>query len=75
MAEVIHKRIDELGPTDSIEWMIEYSIGRYHALTGNKKGQYALDFQHPYRLIISKDEIAIVCVKVEKIEDYHCIFC
>ena len=30
--------------------------GRYHELTGNRKGQWACDLDHPYRLIFVPHE-------------------
>ena len=34
--------------------MIQFRIGRCHALKGNRKGQYAVDLEHPYRLVFTK---------------------
>ena len=45
MSAKIHMRIDE---------MIQFRIGRCHALKGNRKGQYAVDLEHPYRLVFTK---------------------
>lgn len=51
MAELIHLRIDQLNAAETVEEMINFSIGRCHQLNGNREGQYALDLVHPYRLI------------------------
>jgi len=47
MADKIHQRIDEICAVDTVEIMIQFHIGRCHALKQNRKGQYALDLVHP----------------------------
>lgn len=71
MAAKIHTRIAELDAADDVETMVRYRIGRCHALTGNRKGQFALDLEHPYRLIFTEvnTEIQVVCIV--EITDYH----
>lgn len=54
MTELIHLRIDQLNAAETVEEMINFSIGRCHQLNGNREGQYALDLVHPYRLIFVK---------------------
>jgi proteic killer suppression protein len=71
MAVLIHQRVNEIRSAESIEQMIQFSIGRCHRLKGNKKDFYAMDLIHPYRLIISKDGAMVCCTKIEAIEDYH----
>ena len=71
MASLIHQRIAEIASADSIEQMVQFSIGRCHPLHGNRDGQFALDLQHPYRLIVTKDKNRIICAKIEEITDYH----
>jgi len=71
MAELIHHRIAEIKSSDSIEQMVQFMIGRCHPLHGNMDGYYAMDLEHPYRLIISKDGKKLLCARVENIEDYH----
>lgn len=43
--------MDEIDASGTIEEMVQYHIGRCHPLKGNRKGQYATDLVHPYRLI------------------------
>ena len=43
MAEKIHQRIDEISAADTVEMMIQFHIGRCHALSQNRKGQYAME--------------------------------
>lgn len=54
MSAKIHMRIDEIRAVDTVEEMIQFRIGRCHALKGNRKGQYAVDLEHPYRLFFTK---------------------
>jgi proteic killer suppression protein len=54
---------------------------RRHELKGKRKGQYAIDVQQPYRLIIepvtsrskkaSADLGAVTAIRIIAIEDYH----
>lgn len=71
MAEKIQQRIDQITAADSVEMLIEFHIGRCHPLKQNRKGQYAVDLVHPYRLVFEKkgDEIQIAIVL--EIVDYH----
>ena len=71
MAEKIQQRIDQITAADSVEMLIEFHIGRCHPLKQNRKGQYAVDLVHPYRLVFEKkgDEIQIAIIL--EIVDYH----
>ena len=71
MARLIHQRIDELKSADSVEILVQYSIGRCHSLEGNRKGEYAMDLVHPYRLIFEYKKTEIQVVRIINIEDYH----
>ena len=71
MAVLIHQRIVEIKSADSIEQMVQFSIGKCHPLQGDKEGYYAMTLEQPYRLIISKDGTKLLCARIEKIEDYH----
>lgn len=71
MAELIHLRIDQLNAAETVEEMINFSIGRCHQLNGNREGKYALDLVHPYRLIFVKIDDQIQIVKIIEIVDYH----
>ena len=71
MAVLINQRIAEITSADSIEQMVQFSIGRCHPLHGNRDGQFSMDLEHPYRLIITKDKDKIMCAKIEEIVDYH----
>ncbi len=71
MAEKIHQRVDELRAMDTVEELVQFHIGRCHALTGNRKGQYAMDLVHPYRLVFRKIGKDIQIANVMEIVDYH----
>ena len=71
MAEKIHQRIDEIAATENVEMMIQFHIGRCHPLTQNRKGQYAVDLVHPYRLVFEKKGDEIQIVHILEIVDYH----
>lgn len=71
MAEKLQLRIDQIAAAISVEMMIQYRIGRCHQLTGNRKGQYAVDLIHPYRLLFEKRETEVQIAYVMEIVDYH----
>jgi proteic killer suppression protein len=71
MALIIHQRVNEILAADSIDQLVQFSIGRCHRLKGNKKDLYAMDLIHPYRLILSKVGSSVCCTQIEAIEDYH----
>lgn len=71
MACKIHQRIDEISASETIEMMIRFHIGRCHPLTQNRKGQYAVDLVHPYRLVFEKNGNEIQIANILEIVDYH----
>ena len=71
MADKIHQRVDEIRAADTVEMMIRFHIGRCHSLTQNRKGQYALDLVHPYRLVFEKKGKEIQIANILEIVDYH----
>ncbi len=48
-------RLSDLHIAVSLE-DVRYLPGRYHELSGNRKGQWACDLEHPYRLIFRPHE-------------------
>lgn len=70
-AGLIHQRVDEIYAAVSVEMLVQFGIGRCHRLFGNRKGQYAMDLEHPLRLIfeVNGDEIQIA--EIQEIVDYH----
>lgn len=71
MSAKIHMRIDEIRAVDTVEEMIQFRIGRCHALKGNRKGQYVVDLEHPYRLVFTKHGNEIEIAHILEIVDYH----
>ena len=71
MAEKIDMRIGEISAADTVEMMIQFRICRCHPLTQNRKGQYAMDLVHPYRLVFEKNGNEIQIANILEIVDYH----
>lgn len=71
MSNKIQMRIDQITAAETVEEMIQYHIGRCHSLTSNRKGQYAVDLVHPYRLIFEKHGEQIQIAHIMEIVDYH----
>ncbi|MCQ2400755.1 MAG: type II toxin-antitoxin system RelE/ParE family toxin [Lachnospiraceae bacterium] len=71
MAEKIDMRIGEISAADTVEMMVQFHIGRCHTLTQNRKGQYAVDLVHPYRLVFEKHGDEIQIAHILEIVDYH----
>jgi len=72
MAEIIDQRIGEIRAADSVEMLMKFHIGRCHQLKSNRKGQYAVDLIHPYRLVFEKHGDVIQIAHIIEIVDYHC---
>lgn len=70
MAVKIHQRIEQIEAVDTVNLLVQYSVGRCHRLSGNRQGQYAMDLVHPYRLVFVEKDTAIE-IQVISIEDYH----
>lgn len=75
-AKLLHRRIRELKSSDSLEDMVKYRVGRCHPLKGNLVGKFALDLEHPYRLIVepikdSSNTYGIRIVRLLEVDDYH----
>jgi proteic killer suppression protein len=77
------KRLTYLREADTLE-DIRNLPGGYHELVGDRKGQWACDLDHPYRLIFTPQEnpipvnesgqyiwIEIMGIEVVEIVDYH----
>ncbi|WP_077391683.1 type II toxin-antitoxin system RelE/ParE family toxin [Mobilibacterium timonense] len=71
MANKIHQRIDEITASDTVEVLVQCRIGRCHLLSNNRKGQYAMDLVHPYRLVFEKRGEEIQIANILEIVDYH----
>ena len=71
MSEKIQMRISEIQAADTVEEMIQWHIGRCHMLKNNRKGQYAVDLVHPYRLVFENHGNEIQIAHIIEIVDYH----
>lgn len=71
MAILIHQRVDQIEAATSIDELVRFSIGRCHPLEGNRKGEYAMDLVHPYRLVFEQVKGQIEVVRIINVEDYH----
>lgn len=71
LAIKIHQRLDQISAADTIEILITTGLGKCHALTGSRKGQYAMHLNASWRIIfsVSGETIQIACI--EEITDYH----
>lgn len=70
MAVKIHQRIGQIEAADSVDLLVQFSVGRCHQLLGNRQGQFAMDLVHPYRLVFVEKDTDIE-IQVISIEDYH----
>lgn len=71
MAVLIFQRIEEIQASPTVEFMIEHRIGRCHPLKFDRKGQYAVDLVHPFRLVFQKQGSEIQIARIIEITDYH----
>lgn len=82
-ADLYKKRLDVLSFAVTLE-DVRNVPGRFHELKKDRKGQWACDLDHPYRLIFEPHEnpiptnedgqflwIEIKGVEIIEIEDYH----
>ena len=76
-------RLDDMALVDNLEILMGLP-GRHHPLTGDRKGQFACDLEHPFRLIYEPaneplptdknnsliySEVTIV--EIIEVKDYH----
>ncbi|MEA4905621.1 MAG: type II toxin-antitoxin system RelE/ParE family toxin [Petrimonas sp.] len=82
-AKKFNIRLNDLRNADTLE-DVRHLPGRYHELVEDRKGQWACDLDHPYRLIFEPHEqpiptdkdgkyiwIEIKGVEIIEIKDYH----
>ena len=82
-AKLFGDRLDDIDAATSLE-DVRYLPGNYHELKGDRKGQWACDLDHPYKLIIQPHEdpipldengkyiwIEIKGVEILEITNYH----
>lgn len=71
MSGKIQQRIAEISASDSVEVLLKNGIGRCHPLFHNRKGQYAMSLEEPYRLIFEKIDSTVQIAKICELVDYH----
>jgi len=83
MFELYKQRLDQLKASKTLE-DLRHHPGKFHELTRDRKGQWACNLVHPYRLIFTVQEdliptddagkyiwIEIAGVEILEITDYH----
>lgn len=84
MAQVIRRRIALLVMADSLTEVPSLPPARRHSLSGIRRGQYAIDLAHPYRLIFEPnhnpvpfredggvDTDRVTSITILEVVDYH----
>ena len=71
IADKIHMRIDQIAAADSVEELIQYSIGKCHMLRGDREGQYAMHLAEPWRLVFTVEREVVQIACIIEIVDYH----
>lgn len=82
-ARQLRKRLLQLEAAETLE-ELRYQSGRFHELKGDRKGQWACDLAHPYRLVFTPTDpiavdsnghkppqAALAAVVIIEIVDYH----
>jgi len=82
-AKLYKQRLDDLRDAETLE-EVRFLPGNFHELIGTRKGQWACNLEHPYRLIFEPHEnpiptndsgqyiwIEIKGVEIIEIVDYH----
>ena len=82
-AKLLITRINALLDATTLE-DVRYLPGRFHELTGDRKGQWSCDLDQPYRLVFTPHEnpipanndgqyiwLAIIGVEIIEMVDYH----
>lgn len=84
LARKIDQRVEDLKAADTLEDMRKISAARCHELSGNRKGELAVDVSSNYRLIFEpnhdplpeKDDGGldwneVTAIRILDVEDYH----
>jgi len=83
-ARLIMRRLLVLDAADCLADILSEPPERCHSLSGKRKGQYAVDVQHPYRIILepaddpvptredgSIDLQRVTSIRILEVKDYH----
>ena len=73
MAEKIGYAIMVINSAPSVDFIIKNKICRCHKLKNNRKDEYSMHLEEPYRLIFEEEDkiLKLKEVKIISIEDYH----
>jgi proteic killer suppression protein len=84
MAKLLKRRLDDLYAAENLEQFRSLPQARCHELTQDRKGQLAIDLEHPKRLILKPanspvplkpdnglDWARLTTVEIIEIVDYH----
>ena len=82
-AKKLKMRLDDMAMIDNLEELMKLP-GRHHPLKGDRKGQFACDLEHPFRLVyepanepLPKDDnntliySEINIIEIIDVTDYH----
>lgn len=80
-AEILRKRLDDMQASESLQTM-RHLPGRCHELKGDRGGEFAIDLEHPKRLVFEPldgaeraggglDWSSITAIEIVDIVDYH----
>ncbi len=82
-AKKIMLRLTDMKSINNLQTLMTLP-GRYHQLKGNRKGEFACDLEHPFRLIFKPDNnplpvdeddnlllSKVTIIEIEEIVDYH----
>ena len=74
-SRILMRRLDDIRAADNMADLKKLP-GHYHELTGDRKGQWACDLDHPYRLIMEpnsdeKELSSIRVIDIIEITNYH----
>jgi toxin HigB-1 len=71
VARLYVRRIDTLYAAENGQTLRALQSLRFHALSGRRKGQYAVDLGPAYRLILTFQDSAMTVVQVEEVSKHY----
>lgn len=70
-ADRLMLRLKQIEAAQSIDHLLKLPFGRCHALSADRAGQYAMDLEHPQRLVFRIIECEETEACIIEIVDYH----
>lgn len=71
IAQLYVQRVDLLHAVEDAQRLREFRSIDFHALTGDRKGQYALRLDGFYRLIVTFQDRRMTVVQVEEVSKHY----